>query len=103
MGRSKRRMPSPDSLRDSVMELLDMDIDMPPFRCVCHGGPLRDCPDRPEMFRIHDEASARAAKGRLERAVDLWVLAPEEVEAVEARMDRFLPDWRRRLREEGPG
>jgi hypothetical protein len=103
MGRSKRKVPDDARLRESVMELLGLDVAaMPPIRCVCHGGPLHACPDRPDMFPIADEPSARAAKGRLERAVELWVIAPAEVAAVEARMDRFLPDWRRRLREEGP-
>jgi hypothetical protein len=103
VGRSKRKVPDAGRLRESVMELLDLDVAaMPPMRCVCYGGPLCECPDRPAMFPITDEATARAARARLERAVELWAIASEEAEQEEARMELFLPDWRRRLREEGP-
>jgi hypothetical protein len=104
---SRRKLPTPDTLRQGVMDLLDISIDagalaMPPMRCTCHGGPLFDCPDRPAMFPIMDEVTARAAKARLDVAVEAWVITPDEAEAIRDRMQRFLPDWRRRLREEGP-
>jgi hypothetical protein len=103
VSRHRWKRPKPEAFRRSIAELLESEADLPPVRCTCHGRLLCDCPDRPDVFAITDEPSARSAERLAARAAEICAIRPDEVEEVLARAARFLPDWRRRLREEGPG